>query len=245
MSTAIAEDSEAAIEARVTLCDWPRISNALDAHGWSVIERLLTPQQSQDLIGFYEDGDRFRKRVVMAQHGFGQGEYKYFTYPLPGIVAALRTSLYPHLATIANQWAELLRMDVSYPSTHAAFLAHCHQAGQTRATPLLLKYDQGDYNRLHQDLYGVHVFPLQVAILLSIPGEDFTGGEFILTEQRPRMQSRASVVPLGQGDSVVFAVHHRPKQGTRGSHRVMLRHGVSTVHSGRRHTLGIIFHDAA
>lgn len=237
MNTAIAGDIEPLIEAGVAAYNWAKISNALDAHGWSIIERLLTPLQCQAIIGLYDNDQCYRKRVVMAQHGFGQGEYKYFTYPLPGIVAALRTSLYPHLVATANQWAELLRMDVSYPLTHAAYLARCHKAGQTRATPLMLKYDQGDYNRLHQDLYGAHVFPLQVAILLSRPGTDFTGGEFVLTEQRPRMQSRASVVPLGQGDAVVFAVHHRPERGTRGSHRVLLRHGVSTVHSGRRRTL--------
>jgi len=245
MNTAVDEGVEPAIQARVASCDWARISTALDAQGWSVLERLFTPLQCQEIASLYDRDERFRKRVVMAQHGYGQGEYKYFSYPLPGVVEALRTSLYPRLAAIANQWVEALRMDVSYPLTHAAYLARCHQAGQTRATPLILKYEQGDYNRLHQDLYGAQVFPLQVAILLSLPGEDFAGGEFVLTEQRPRKQSRACVVPLGQGDAVVFAVNHRPERGARGYHRVMLRHGVSTVHSGRRFTLGIIFHDAA
>jgi uncharacterized protein len=243
-ATAIRIAGDAGIEARVAACDWLRLSTDLDAQGWAMINRLLTKRECKAIADLYEGGGRFRSQVVMARHGFGQGEYKYFAYPLPETIAELRTSIYPRLAPVANRWNETMGVDVRYPKTHAAFLERCHGAGQTRPTPLLLQYGKGDYNCLHQDLYGEHVFPLQVAILLSEPGEDFTGGELVLTEQRPRMQSRASVVPLSRGDAVVFAVHHRPVQGKRGSYRVVLRHGVSTLRSGHRHTLGIIFHDA-
>jgi uncharacterized protein len=192
----------------------------------------------------YPDDGQFRSRVVMSRHGFGRGEYKYFAYPLPQVVEDLRVSLYPGLAVVANRWNEAMRIDVRFPSDHTAFIDWCHAAGQTRPTPLLLQYAPGDFNCLHQDVYGEHVFPLQVAILLKEPGVDFTGGEFVLTEQRPRMQSRAEVVPLLRGDGVIFPVRHRPVQGGRGSYRVNLRHGVSRVRSGSRYTLGIIFHDA-
>jgi uncharacterized protein len=231
--------------ARVTAADWSQMAADLDAQGWAVLSGLLTPEQCKGVAALYDDSARFRSRVVMARHGFGKGEYQYFAYPLPGIVAGLRGALYPHLAPQANRWNAAMGIDVRYPAAHADFLARCHDAGQTRPTPLLLRYGEGDYNCLHQDLYGEHVFPLQVAILLSRPGDDFTGGEFVLTEQRPRMQSRPAVVPLRQGDAVVFAVHHRPVQGTRGVYRVVLRHGVSQLRSGHRRTLGIIFHDAA
>lgn len=224
--------------------DWPRIGSDLDARGCAVIEGLLTPQQCSALAAMYSDDAHFRSRIVMGRHGFGRGEYKYFSYPLPDLIAELRPALYGPLREVANRWNETMGIDVRYPPTHAAFLGRCHAAGQTRPTPLLLQYAADDYNCLHQDLYGEHVFPLQVAILLSEPGRDFTGGEFVLTEQRPRMQSRAEVVPLRQGDAVAFAVHHRPVQGTRGFYRVNLRHGVSRIRSGHRHTVGIIFHDA-
>nr|WP_211486993.1 2OG-Fe(II) oxygenase [Corallococcus exiguus] len=217
----------------------------MDARGCAVLEQLLTPDECEALALLYGVDDAFRSRVVMARHGFGRGEYKYFDHPLPEVVTELRTALYPCLAPIANRWNTAMGIDVRYPDVHADFLARCHEAGQVRPTPLLLRYGADDYNCLHQDLYGEHVFPLQVAVLLSEPGRDFTGGEFVLTEQRPRMQSRAEVVPLRQGDAVVFAVHHRPVQGTRGTYRVNLRHGVSRVRSGMRHTVGIIFHDAA
>nr|WP_244981652.1 2OG-Fe(II) oxygenase [Corallococcus exercitus] len=209
------------------------------------MEQLLTREECEALALLYDVEDAFRSRVVMARHGFGRGEYKYFDHPLPEVVTELRTALYPCLAPIANRWNTAMGIDVRYPDAHADFLARCHEAGQVRPTPLLLRYGVDDYNCLHQDLYGEHVFPLQVAVLLSEPGRDFTGGEFVLTEQRPRMQSRAEVVPLRQGDAVVFAVHHRPVQGTRGTYRVNLRHGVSRLRSGLRHTMGIIFHDAA
>jgi len=225
--------------------DWLRVEADLDAHGAAVIEKLLAPEVCRELIDLYAREDRFRSRVVMARHGFGRGEYKYFAYPLPRIVADLRKTLYPPLARIANRWNEALRLDVRYPATHAGYLERCHAAGQCKPTPLLLSYGEGDYNCLHQDLYGEHVFPLQLAVLLSQPQKDFDGGEFVLVEQRPRMQSRVEVMSLRQGDAVIFPVHHRPVQGARGVHRVNLRHGVSRVRSGKRRTLGIIFHDAA
>jgi uncharacterized protein len=232
------------VRERVRGLDWQRLSEELDLSGNAVIQGLLTAAECEALAGFYTAEASFRSRVVMARHGFGRGEYKYFAYPLPQIVAELRTTLYPYLAPIANRWNEQMRIDVRYPADHAAFLARCRGAGQDRPTPLLLQYQAGDYNCLHQDLYGEHVFPLQLTILLSQPGTDFTGGEFVMTEQRPRMQSRPEVVPLEQGDAVIFAVHYRPVQGTRGVYRVNLRHGVSRVRSGHRYTLGVIFHDA-
>jgi uncharacterized protein len=224
--------------------DWARVAANLDAEGFAVMPQLLGHAACRDVAAMYGDDRRFRSRIVMARHGFGRGEYKYFAYPLPGILTRLREELYPALVSIANRWNDAMRIEVRYPDRHADFLKRCHEAGQTRPTPLLLQYVAGDYNCLHQDLYGDHVFPLQVAILLSEPGRDFEGGEFVLTEQRPRMQSRAAVVPLRRGDGVVFAVHHRPVQGTRGNYRVNLRHGVSALRAGKRHTLGIIFHDA-
>jgi hypothetical protein len=236
--------SQSAITTRVAAIDWTQISADLDAQGCAVIEQLLAPQQCATLAALYPDDARFRSRIVMGRHGFGRGEYKYFSYPLPDPIAELRPALYAKLQSVANRWNEAMRIDIRYPESHEAFLKRCHAAGQTRPTPLLLQYGQGDYNCLHQDLYGEHVFPLQVAILLSEPGRDFTGGEFVLTEQRPRMQSRPEVVPLRQGDAVVFAVHHRPVQGSRGFYRVNLRHGVSRIRSGKRHTAGVIFHDA-
>jgi hypothetical protein len=232
------------VRARVGAIDWNAVAAGLNGQGNTVVERLLEPAQCRSLAAMYPDNPVFRSRVVMSRHGFGRGEYRYFSYPLPDLVAQLRAALYPHLAPIANRWNELLNIAARYPTQHAEFLERCAQAGQMRPTPLLLQYAAGDYNCLHQDLYGEHVFPLQVAVLLSRPDEDFTGGEFILTEQRPRMQSRAEVVPLRQGDAVIFAVHHRPMKGVRGMYRVNLRHGVSKIRSGHRHTLGIIFHDA-
>jgi uncharacterized protein len=237
--------TEADAASRASALDWPRIAEELDAQGCAVIERLLSPDGCRSVAELYPRDDQFRSRVVMARHGFGRGEYKYFAYPLPDLIAGLRTALYPRLAEVANRWNETMGIDVRYPPDHAEFLDRCHRAGQQRPTPLLLRYGPGDHNCLHQDLYGEHAFPLQVAVLLSEPGEDFTGGEFVLTEQRPRMQSRPEVVPLRQGDAVVFAVHHRPVRGTRGTYRVNLRHGVSRLRSGRRYTVGIIFHDAA
>jgi len=232
------------IGARIAAIDWARATDDLDAQGCAVLKRLLTPDECRALAALYPDDKHFRSRIVMGRHGFGRGEYKYFAYPLPDLIAQLRPALYVRLQDIANRWNEAMGIDIRYPEGHEAFLKRCHEAGQTRPTPLLLQYEAGDYNCLHQDLYGEHVFPLQVAILLSEPGRDFTGGEFVLTEQRPRMQSRAEVVALGQGDAVAFAVHHRPVQGTRGFYRVNLRHGVSRLRSGHRHTVGVIFHDA-
>lgn len=229
---------------RSVALDWDRAYWDLDARGSAVLERLLVPEECGALAALYPEDDRFRSRVVMGRHGFGRGEYKYFGYPLPEIISGLRTALYPRLAPVANRWNSAMGIDVQYPATHAEFIERCHAAGQRKPTPLLLQYGVDDFNCLHQDLYGKHVFPLQVAILLSEPGRDFAGGEFVLTEQRPRMQSRPEVVPLGQGDAVIFAVHHRPVQGTPGVYRVNLRHGVSRIRSGHRHTVGIIFHDA-
>ena len=236
--------SAAVAAERIGALDWARVARELDARGSAVLEDLVSPDDCRALAALYSEDARFRSRIVMARHGFGRGEYKYFDYPLPDLIADLRAALYPRLAPIANRWNEAMGMEVRYPDEHDAFLARCHAAGQRKPTPLLLQYEPDDYNCLHQDLYGEHVFPLQVAVLLSVPGRDFTGGEFVMTEQRPRMQSRAEVVPLRQGDGVVFAVHHRPVEGTRGVYRVNLRHGVSRIRSGRRYTMGIIFHDA-
>jgi hypothetical protein len=223
--------------------DWERIAAEIDAHGCATTGPLLSREACAEIAALYACEAPFRSRIVMARHGFGSGEYKYFAYPLPQQVAQLRAALYPRLAAIANGWNGELGIAVRYPVELQEFLARCHAAGQTKPTPLLLQYGAGDYNCLHQDLYGEHVFPLQVAILLSAPSS-FTGGEFVLTEQRPRMQSRAEVVPLTQGEGVIFPVHHRPVHGTRGVYRVNMRHGVSRIRSGQRHTLGIIFHDA-
>jgi uncharacterized protein len=243
-ATARKHQSSSDIVARVDAIDWAQATSELDAQGCAVLKGLLTPDECAELAAMYPDDGHFRSRIVMGRHGFGRGEYKYFSYPLPDLIAELRPVLYQRLTGIANRWNESMGIDIRYPASHAAFLKRCHEAGQTRPTPLLLQYEAGDFNCLHQDLYGEHVFPLQVAILLSKPGRDFAGGEFVLTEQRPRMQSRAEVVPLGQGDAVAFAVHHRPVQGTRGTYRVNMRHGVSRLRSGHRHTVGVIFHDA-
>jgi hypothetical protein len=232
------------IDSRIDAYPWPNISKHLDAHGWAIIKGLLTASECETVARLYADDHHFRSHIVMARHGLGRGEYKYFSYPLPDTVADLRTALYPRLAPIANRWNASMGIEVRYPDAHRDFIARCHKAGQTRPTPLLLQYGVEDFNALHQDLYGEHVFPLQVAILLSEPEQDFTGGEFVLVEQRPRMQSRAEVVPLRRGDGVVFAVRHRPVQGTRGTYRVNLRHGVSRLRSGHRYTVGVIFHDA-
>jgi hypothetical protein len=234
----------ASLTKRVVTRDWPALGQELDKHGCAVIDQLLTADECRKIAQSYPEDKHFRSRIIMSRHGFGRGEYKYFSYPLPPQIAALRESLYSPLAEIANRWNEALGESARYPQDHAAFIERCHTAGQRRPTPLLLQYGEGDYNCLHQDIYGALVFPLQVAILLSEPGKDFSGGEFVLTEQRPRMQSRAEVPRLSQGDGVVFPVHHRPVQGTRGVYRVNLRHGVSRLRSGQRHTLGIIFHDA-
>jgi hypothetical protein len=242
--TAGAKGTAPAIAERVEALDWRAIAGELDAHGCAVIGPLLTREECAALAALYPDDTPFRSRVIMARHGFGRGEYKYFSYSLPEVIAGLRTALYPPLADVANRWNEVMGIEVRYPADHGTYLDRCHGAGQAKPTPLLLQYGPGDYNCLHQDLYGEHVFPLQATVLLSRPGDDFAGGEFVLTEQRPRMQSRAEVVPLGQGEVVIFPVHHRPVQGTRGTYRVNMRHGVSRIRQGRRHTLGIIFHDA-
>jgi hypothetical protein len=235
---------DASLARCVAMLDWAALSEALDTSGCATTGPLLSAADCAGLAGLYADDAMFRSRVVMARHGFGRGEYKYFAYPLPATIAALRTALYPPLAAVANRWNAAMGIDVRYPASHAEYLTRCHHAGQAKPTPLLLQYEAGDYNCLHQDLYGEHVFPLQATILLSRPGVDFTGGEFMLTEQRPRMQSRGEVVTLTQGEAVIFPVHHRPVQGTRGRYRVNMRHGVSRIRSGHRHTIGIIFHDA-
>ena len=231
------------LAARLDALRRERIEADLDAHGSALLPALLHDAECDALAGWYDE-DRFRSRVVMARHGFGRGEYQYFRYPLPPPLQEMREQLYTHLVPLANRWNAAMDVEASYPERHEAFLQRCHAAGQQRPTPLLLRYGEGDYNCLHQDLYGDHVFPLQVAILLSEPGVDFDGGEFVLTEQRPRLQSRVEVVPLRKGDAVIFAVRHRPVRGTRGVYRAALRHGVSRVRAGRRLTLGVIFHDA-
>jgi hypothetical protein len=232
------------IAARVSSLDWERIVADLDAFGCATTGPVLTPPECRALAASYETDELFRSRVIMARHGFGRGEYKYFSYPLPVVITALREAFYPPLAAVANRWNEAMNIARRFPDEHGAYLADCHAAGQTRPTPLLLQYGEGDYNCLHQDIYGEHVFPLQITFLLSRPGDDFTGGEFVLAEQRPRMQSRAEVVSLEQGGGVIFPVHHRPVRGARGTYRVTMRHGVSRLRSGRRHAAGIIFHDA-
>jgi hypothetical protein len=234
----------ASVPARIAALDWARLTANLDAEGSAIAAGLLTPDECDDLAAIYARDEAFRSRVVMARHGFGRGEYKYFAYPLPPFVASLRANLYPFLAPLANAWSAAFGTDVRFPADHAAFLTRCHEAGQLRPTPLLLEYGEGDYNCLHQDLYGANVFPLQVAFLLSEPGRDFTGGEFVMTEQRPRMQSRPLVIPLRKGDAILFAVSTRPVAGARGFYRVNMRHGVSRLIAGRRRTLGVIFHDA-
>lgn len=236
--------SATAIAKSRAVIDWTDAAVQLDAHGCAIVGPLLSPKECCAISDLYSADEPFRSRIVMARHGFGRGEYKYFAYPLPDTIAKLRATLYPELAGIANRWNAQMGIKVQYPAAHDEFLQRSHKAGQAKPTPLLLQYGAGDYNCLHQDLYGEHVFPLQIAILLSEPGIGFTGGEFVLTEQRPRMQSRAEVVPLRQGEGVIFPVHHRPVQGTRGIYRVNMRHGVSRLRSGQRHTLGIIFHDA-
>lgn len=246
MNTAMLEPGTIAhIDRRVASCEWPAIEAHLDARGWAIMPNVLTTEECAGIASLYPDGRHFRSKVIMARHGFGRGEYQYFAYPLPQPIAALRTALYPRLVPIANRWNEAMSIDVRFPADHADFLARCHEAGQTRPTPLLLQYGEDDFNALHQDVYGEHVFPLQAAVLLSAPGEDFTGGEFVVIEQRPRMQSRVEVLGLRQGDAALWAVRHRPVMGSRGPYRVNMRHGVSRIRSGQRHTVGVIFHDAA
>lgn len=236
---------EPAIAARIDAVDWARVEHELNAGGCCVLPGLLTARECGELVPLFDRDESFRSRIDMSRHNFGRGEYKYFAYPLPAIVQSLRTAAYTPLASIANRWSAQLKLGRTFPETHDDFLRECWAAGQRRPTPLLLRYAAGDYNCLHQDVYGEHVFPLQIAILLSRPQHDFEGGEFVLTEQRPRMQSRVEVVPLGQGDAVVFAVRERPVAGARGTYRVSMRHGVSRIRSGQRQTLGVIFHDAA
>ena len=244
-SVASSASGTSSTESRVDGFDWQAAASELDNYGCAVLPKLLSADECRAIAALYPDESNFRSHIHMARHGFGEGEYRYFKYPLPALINGLRTELYPRLARLANEWNGRMGIDDRYPDDHASFLRRCHDAGQTRPTPLLLQYVPGDFNCLHQDLYGDLAFPIQVAILLSEPGEDFTGGEFVLTEQRPRMQSRVEVVPLRRGDAVAFAVHHRPVKGSRGNYRVNLRHGVSRVRSGMRRTLGIIFHDAA
>ena len=243
--TARIETVGAAAADRIATIDWQGVADGLDAEGSAVIEHLLTASACDGLRSLYTDEHRFRSKVVMARHGFGRGEYKYFDHPLPSLIGELREALCARLVPIANRWHKAMAIDVRFPPHHVDFVARCHDAGQEKPTPLLLQYGAGDYNCLHQDLYGEHVFPLQAVVLLSEPGRDFSGGEFVMTEQRPRMQSRPIVLPLRQGDAALIAVRQRPVQGTRGAYRVNLRHGVSRVRSGHRQTLGIIFHDAA
>jgi hypothetical protein len=230
--------------ARVAAYEWQALTGELNQYGCAVLPKLISPEECRKIAALYPDESHFRSRIVMARHGFGLGEYRYFKYPLPDLLHGLRTALYPRLASVANEWNGRMGLDERYPDDHVSFLKRCHDDGQTRPTPLLLQYKPGDFNCLHQDLYGDLAFPIQVAILLSEPGKDFTGGEFVLTEQRPRMQSRVEVVPLQQGDAVAFAVHNRPVRGSKGNYRVNLRHGVSRLRSGIRHTVGIIFHNA-
>ncbi|HKB10887.1 MAG TPA: 2OG-Fe(II) oxygenase [Vicinamibacterales bacterium] len=243
MSAASPSESPA-IESRIARYDWTAVADHLDAYGWTTLPALLTAAETTELGGLYDHDELFRSHVVMARHGFGRGEYKYFEYPLPKIIDELRTSVYQRLVPTANRWNDAMGFDVRYPAAHSEYLARCHAAGQTRPTPLLLRYTDGDFNALHQDVYGAHLFPLQAMVLLSEPGRDFSGGEFVLTEQRPRMQSRVEVVPLARGDAAVWAVRHRPVRGARGNYRVTMRHGVSRIRSGHRQTAGIIFHDA-
>ena len=233
-----------AIKARVESVDWAKVRADLDTEGWAVVPQLLTHAEADSIASLYPQEQGFRSHVVMARHGFGQGEYKYFSYPLPPLIHTLRTASYPHLVPIANQWHERMRKEERFPSDHATFLKRCHKAGQVRPTPLLLEYAPEDYNCLHRDLYGDHVFPIQIAILLDQPGEDFEGGEFVMTEQRPRMQTRAMVLPLKKGDAATFCVNFRPMKRTRGDYQVRLNHGVSKLYKGKRHTVGVIFHDA-
>jgi hypothetical protein len=238
-------DPEEAMRARLGGLDWQKIHAALDREGWALMPRLLTGAEAESITSLYRQERGFRSHVVMARHGFGRGEYKYFSYPLPPLIETVRTAAYSLLAPIANAWQERMGKEQRFPADHAAFLKRCHEAGQGRPTPLLLSYGPGDYNCLHRDLYGEHVFPIQIVLLLDQPGDDFSGGEFVMTEQRPRMQTRAMVLPLEKGDAVVFAVNSRPVKGARGDYQVKLSHGVSKLHAGRRHTLGVIFHDAA
>jgi uncharacterized protein len=232
------------IKARVDAVDWTKVHADVDGQGWSVIPKLMSEVEADLVAGLYHQEQGFRSHIIMARHGFGRGEYKYFSYPLPPLVQALRTAAYPHLVPIANQWHERMHKDARFPNNHAAFLARCHKAGQVRPTPLLLEYAPEDFNCLHRDLYGEHVFPLQLVVLLDQPGEDFTGGEFVMTEQRPRMQTRAMVLPLNKCDAAIFAVNSRPMKGMRGDYQVKLSHGVSKLRTGKRRTVGVIFHDA-